>query len=440
MNQYSKKYDDKELSTLFKEVQAIRYGHAKPKEFKDPRENVKFNRIYVIDKKFNVFGAIIGILFVIMFFTLVHSNSIFATSEEEKIAIAQFEENQLPIEIMEIISNNISTSTTKEISTSEFQIPYETVYVDNSQLPLNEEVIIENGKVGYLDKTVIKTFENEELISENVISEITKTEPVTEVIERGTSEFLYNMQAHIGDILYTSDVATMYQKPNENEEEIVCMIYPYIDIKVMSVKDGWTYVSVDEKEGYVKNDIITSAAIYPEIIDLCRKQRILVGVNSAMALNKPSGLTKEDFIRVLSNHEEDRENVIQDCAEYFYEAEQNYNVNGLFLASIGIHESNWGTSNISKQKKNLFGYGSYDSSPFSSSFTFESYQYGIDLVAKVLAKYYLNEQGTPIYDNEVASGNYYNGPTVAGVNIRYASDTNWSNRVYTIMESLYKEL
>lgn len=440
MNQYNKNYNDKELSNLFKEVQAIRYGHAKPKESKDPRENVKFNTICVIDKKFNIFGAIIGLLFVIMFFTLINSNSIFATSEEEKVAIAQYEENQFPIEIMEIISNNISSSTKKEIITSEIEVPYETTYVENNQLPLNEEVIIENGRVGYLDQTVIKTYENDELISENVISEITKTETVTEVIEKGTSEFLYNMQAHIGDTLYTSDIATMYKKQYEDEEQIVCMIYPYIDIKILSVKDDWSYITVDGLEGYIKNNLITSAAIYPEVVELCRKQRILVGVNSAMALNKPSGLTKDDFIRVLSNHEQDREHIIENCAEYFYQAEQNYNVNGLFLASIGIHESNWGTSNISKQKKNLFGYGSYDSSPFTSSYTFESYQYGIDLVAKVLAKYYLNEQGTAIYDGEIAVGSYYNGPTVAGVNIRYASDTNWSNRVYSIMESLYKEL
>ncbi len=440
MNQINNNYDDKSLSDLFKEVKDIRYGRAKPKEIKDPRENVKFNRICVVDKKFNIFGAIIGLLFVIMFFTLVHSNSIFATSEEEKVAIAEYEQNQFPIEMMEVISNNISSSTTKEIKTSEIQIPYETTYVDNNQLPLNEEVIIENGRVGYLDQTVIRTYENGELINENIISEITKTEAVTEVIERGTSEFLYNMQVHIGDILYTSDVATMYESDVEDEEHIVCMIYPYIDIKILSVKDGWSYVTVDGLNGYVKNELITSSAIYPEVVELCRKQRILVSVNSAMALNKPSGLTRDDFIRVLSNNEKDREHIIENCAEYFYQAEQNYNINGLFLASIGIHESNWGMSNISRQKKNLFGYGSYDSSPFSSSYTFESYQYGIDLVAKVLAKYYLNEAGTPIYDGETAVGSYYNGPTVAGVNIRYASDTNWSNRVYSIMESLYKEL
>lgn len=38
------------------------------------------------------------------------------------------------------------------------------------------------------------------------------------------------------------------------------------------------------------------------------------------------------------------------------------------------------------------------------------------------------------------SGTYYNGATVAGVNTRYASDTNWATRVYEIMVSLYGKL
>ena len=66
MNQLNKPNNDKSLSDLFKEVQDIRYGRAqaqtKAKETKDPRADVKFNKIYVIDKKFNMFGAIIGIL------------------------------------------------------------------------------------------------------------------------------------------------------------------------------------------------------------------------------------------------------------------------------------------------------------------------------------------------------------------------------------------
>ncbi len=41
-------------------------------------------------------------------------------------------------------------------------------------------------------------------------------------------------------------------------------------------------------------------------------------------------------------------------ADYFYYVEKQYNINGVFVAAIGIHESNWGTSKIAKDKKNLF--------------------------------------------------------------------------------------
>ena len=62
------------------------------------------------------------------------------------------------------------------------------------------------------------------------------------------------------------------------------------------------------------------------------------------------------------------------------------------------------------------------------------------MVAKVLVKYYLNESGTVIYEGEKAVGSYYNGPTISGVNTRYASDKNWANKVYSVMEKLYGKL
>jgi len=57
-----------------------------------------------------------------------------------------------------------------------------------------------------------------------------------------------------------------------------------------------------------------------------------------------------------------------------------------------------------------------------------------------LVKYYLNAEGTPIYEGEVAKGSYYTEPTVESVNTRYASDQNWHNKVYSYMEYLYNRL
>ena len=433
--------NSKSLPDLFKEVQDIRYGRSKPSKIKTEfyKDDVKFNKIYVVDHRFNFAGAIIGILFLVLFVTSIHSNYIFATSEEEKVAINAFEENENKLNVMSIISENISEFTKKEILTKEVQIEYETEYVNNSSLPKGEEKVIQVGKFGSIDQTLIKTYENGELVSENVISEIIKSEPIKQIIEVGTSDFLFNKKVHIGDTVYITDEVVLYEKASEESTKI-CKIFQYIDVKLLSEKAGWCFINVDGKDGYIKGDYITSVGLNPDVPELSRKKRIAISLNFNMEVNKPSNLTRNDFVKVFSNNNEDTEKIFEQNAGLFYDIEQKYNINGIFLASIGIHESNWGRSNIAKQKKNLFGYGSYDNSAFDSSYTFESYQYGIELVAKVLSKYYLNEAGTRIYDGEIAEGTYYNGPTISGVNVRYASDENWANRVYSIMEYLYGKI
>ena len=158
-----------------------------------------------------------------------------------------------------------------------------------------------------------------------------------------------------------------------------------------------------------------------------------------MALNKPSGLSLEQFKKVLTD-DKDKNKVFENNAEYFFYREEQYNINGIFVASIGIHESAWGTSRIAKNKYNLFGYGAYDSNPYNGAYTFSNYSESIDLLARVLVKYYLNPKGTTIYDGQVASGKYYNGNTVSAVNVKYATDKNWANCVYKYMEYLYGKI
>jgi len=158
-----------------------------------------------------------------------------------------------------------------------------------------------------------------------------------------------------------------------------------------------------------------------------------------MALNKPSGLTLEQFKKVLTDNK-DVNKIFENNSDYFYYIEDEYGINGIFVASIGIHESAWGTSKIAKDKYNLFGYGAYDSNPYNGAYTFSSYSESIDLIARVLVKHYLNPKGTSIYDGQVATGKYYSGNTVFDVNKKYATDKNWANCVYKYMEYLYSKI
>ena len=47
----------------------------------------------------------------------------------------------------------------------------------------------------------------------------------------------------------------------------------------------------------------------------------------------------------------------------FIAAEKRYGVNARFLLAAAMHESGWGTSYISRDKHNLFGYNAYDRDP-----------------------------------------------------------------------------
>ena len=139
---------------------------------------------------------------------------------------------------------------------------------------------------------------------------------------------------------------------------------------------------------------------------------------------------KRKFKKIL-NDSKDKNKIFTNNAEYFYYIEKQYNINGVFVAAVGIHESAWGTSKIALQKNNLFGYGAYNFSNYSES---------IDLISRVFVKYYINPKGTSIYGGEKAVGTYYNGSNLSGINKKYASDSNWANAVYSHMQYLYNKL
>lgn len=174
------------------------------------------------------------------------------------------------------------------------------------------------------------------------------------------------------------------------------------------------------------------------------KPKVQVGTTSGkldfnMALNKPSGFSLEQFTKALTDSK-DKNKIFEKNAKYFYYIEKQYNINGMFVAAVGIHESAWGTSRIALDKNNLFGYGAYDSNPYNGAYTFDDYAEAIDLVSRVFVKFYLNPKGTVIYDGQTANGKYYSGNTLSAVNKKYATDKKWANGVYTHMQYLYNKL
>ena len=222
--------------------------------------------------------------------------------------------------------------------------------------------------------------------------------------------------------------------------EVIGIIVKYYDVKLLDIEGDWCKVQIFDYIGYAKKDNFVSANTSPDIVNKCRRQKVVINVNENMNMNEKTGLTLDDYKEIFSNNSRDTRKIFEQNAETFYNIEQKYNINGLFVAAIGIHESAWGNSTIAQNKNNLFGYGSYDSDPYNMSFSFDTYSKGIETVAQVLVKYYLNPFGTNIYDGQKAIGSYYNGNTIKAVNTRYASDSDWNVKVFNTMKSLYNKI
>lgn len=435
----------KSLSEVFKELE-----QNKNKQVEIYKSNKKIEKeqsfIFHVKQrtKLDNIKLIIIVLIILAIFSLFSSNYIFAKDveikEEPKKAIGTFEENKNVTDVYEIISENISVTYQKEVFDREEEIKFETEYIKNKDLPKDEKITKQKGSLGSKTVTYVRSYENDKITEENSIGEIINKEPQKEIIEVGTSNILKTYNIHIGDKLYVAQNVDVHKETNMNSASVVS-VPAYFDVETLEViEDAWVKVKYKEREGYILCDFLTSETLTPTIKELCRVAKISNKVKFNMALNKSSGLTESDFKKVLSNQTKDTNNIFKENYKAFYDVEKKYNINGVFVAAIGIHESNWGKSRIAADKKNLFGFGAYDATPYESALTFETYAEGIDTVANWLSKNYINESGTKLKNGETASGRYYNGSTVSGVNKRYATDTNWANRVFQIMQEIYSKL
>lgn len=312
-------------------------------------------------------------------FIFILSNTLFAANmqNDKNEANKIYEENTFIYNIEDTINKNKQSLRVEDYEIREKVIEYITLYEKTDTLPKDEIQVHKEGEVGIQEDIYLKKYENGVLKEQTLIAKNTKKAPTSKIVYIGT-----------------------YVEP-EPTPASPSSLYPSGASATPSGNPGEIYKD--------------------------------------MPINKPSGLTLDQFKTMLSGMERDVNGVLEENAEYFYFVEQEYSVNGVLLAAMAIHESGWATSAISRDKKNLFGYGANDSNPYSDAYDFDEYRESIDLVARVLAKYYINEPGTDIYEGQ-AVGCYYNGPTLEGINVRYSTDDNWSNAVFKWMQYLYERI
>ena len=389
--------------------------------------------------------SIIILLYCIIFYNYYFSRNNVYAKEASTVPQNVKISNASEIDIDKLIAQNANIGQKEEYYIEEAELEYITTYRNNSSLPKGTIQVVQEGREGKQQITKKRVYENEQLISEEQVGAKVTKASINKIVEIGTGSGKNNYKAKVGDTLYvTSDRLSVRVEPSEETQKIATLSKDD-EVKILKIQNDWYKILSGSTIGYVKSE----STIYknPNIVDNSSttttdtksKSQLTANLSFNMALNKPSGLTLDQFKKVLTDRK-DTNKIFEENAEYFYYIEKQYNINGVFVAAVGIHESAWGTSKIANDKKNLFGYGAYDSNPYNGAYSFTDYSECIDLLARVFVKYYLNPKGTSIYGGETATGSYYNGATLTGVNTKYATDKNWANAVYNHMKYLYNKL
>lgn len=144
-----------------------------------------------------------------------------------------------------------------------------------------------------------------------------------------------------------------------------------------------------------------------------------VKISKNMDLTKRTGLSKEDFKKVIKNLKQDKSKFFYNNADTIYDLCKKYQINEFFFCGLISAESGW---NIASNHRKTHNYISLMSK--GKLIKYSSTKEGLEVAAKKLHYNYL----TP-------GGKFYGGKTIAGVQKRFcpASKT-WDDLVYSGMK------
>ena len=144
-------------------------------------------------------------------------------------------------------------------------------------------------------------------------------------------------------------------------------------------------------------------------------------------LTEATNYSAEDLDKVFSMLNIN-DSLLENKGATFKEAEEHYHINALYLLAHSALESDWGRSKIAKDKNNFFGITAYDTTPYLSAKTFDDVDKGILGATKWIKENYIDR------------GRTFLGNKASGMNVEYASDPYWGEKIASVMMKINEKL
>lgn len=187
---------------------------------------------------------------------------------------------------------------------------------------------------------------------------------------------------------------------------------PYIDINNKENEDN-TKDKKEDKKNQENKKVKKDTTKYISINQ--------VKISKGMDLTKRTGLSRKDFIKLISYVKQDTSGFFKDNAGTIYDLCKKYNINEIFFCGLISAESGW---NIASNHRRTYNYISLMKN--GKLIKYSSVENGLEVAAQKLHYNYL----TP-------GGKFYCGKTLSGVKTKFCpASSTWVNLVYGRMQQI----
>lgn len=176
--------------------------------------------------------------------------------------------------------------------------------------------------------------------------------------------------------------------------------------------------SINFDDSAIENSIVEEEMVPEEIPTTPIEE---VTISKDMDLTIRTGLSREDFITLISGVKEDKANFFEENAGLIFDICEEYQINEIFFCGLIAGESGW---RIADNHRRTHNYISLMSG--GKLIKFSSVEDGLRKAAEALHNNYLTE-----------GGRFYYGKTLAAVKTRFCpSSTTWVNLIYGNMKTI----
>ena len=147
-----------------------------------------------------------------------------------------------------------------------------------------------------------------------------------------------------------------------------------------------------------------------------------VKISSDMDITQFCGLSRDDFITLISNCKADSTGWFEDHAGQIYDLCHKYQLNEIFFCGLISAESGWNIASNHRSTNNFISLMSG-----GRLIRYSSEEEGLETAARTLHKNYLSE-----------GGSFYYGKTLAAMNTKFCGSSTWVSLVYGRMKQIVK--